>query len=70
MVAAAFHAVVGVLGWGSAGLAPAWWNWAVAVVWVVVAGILAARWRRTGLVLALTIGEFLTWTIGAALLLT
>lgn len=70
LVAAAFHLVVGVLGWSSAGLAPTWWNWALAVVWVVVAVFLVARWRRTGPVLALTIAEFVAWTIGAAILLT
>ncbi len=70
LVAGAFHVVVAVLGWSSAGLAPTWWNWALAVVWVVVAGVLVVRWRRTGLALALTIGEFVVWTIGAAVLLT
>lgn len=70
LVAAAFHVVVGVLGWGSAGLAPTWWNRVVVVVWLVVALVLIARWRRTGLALALTIGEFVVWTAGAALLLT
>jgi hypothetical protein len=68
LVAAGFHLVVGVLGWGSAGLAPAWWNWGLAVVWVVLAGYLLFRWRRTGVALALTIGEFVAWTIGAAIL--
>jgi hypothetical protein len=70
LVAAGFHVVVGVLGWGSAGLAPAWWNWVLAVVWVILAGFLAIRWRRTGLALALTIGEFVAWTIAAAILFT
>lgn len=70
LVAAAFHVVVGVLGWGSAGLAPSWWNWGLAALWLTVGGFLVARWRRTGLALALTIGEFVAWTVGAAILLT
>lgn len=70
LVSAAFHAVVGVLAWGSIGLVPSWWNWAVAVTWVGLAGFLVARWRRTGLALGLTIGEFVVWTVGAAILLT
>jgi hypothetical protein len=69
MVAAGFHVVVGVLVIGSAPLAPTWWTASMAVVWIVVAAILALRWRRTVLVLAVSLGGFIAWTMGAAVLL-
>jgi hypothetical protein len=69
MVAAGFHVVVGVLVIGSVPLAPTWWTVTMAMVWIVVAGILALRWRHTGLVLAVSLGGFIAWTVGAAVLL-
>lgn len=69
MVAAGFHIVVGVLVIGSAPLAPTWWTATMVMVWIVVAGILARRWRHTGLVLAVSLGGFIAWTVGAAVLL-
>ena len=68
MVAAGFHVVVGVLVIGSAPLAPTWWTATMAMVWIVGAGILALCWRRTGLVLAVSLGGFIAWTVGAAVL--
>ncbi|CAN5814243.1 hypothetical protein BH23ACT5_BH23ACT5_05800 [soil metagenome] len=69
LVAGAFHGVVGVLAVGSARLAPVWWTATVGVGWVAIAVILVWRWRRTGLVLGLSLGGFFVWTAGAALLL-
>lgn len=70
LVAGGFHLVVGILAWGSSGLAPSWWNATVVVVWVAVSVVVVWRWRKTGMVLGLTMGEFVLWTIGAAVLLS
>lgn len=69
MVAAGFHFVVAVLIAGSARLAPGWWTAVCAIGWLVIAAVVARRWRRTGLVLGLTLGGFIIWTAGAAILL-
>lgn len=70
MVGAGFHVVVGVLALASAGLAPGWWTAVVAVFWVAAAALIGLAWRRTALVLGLSMGGFIAWTIGAAFLLT
>ena len=70
MVAGGFHLIVGVLGWGSASLGPGWWNVTVLAVWSVLTVVLVLRWRRTGLVLGLSMLEFVAWTVVAAVLFT
>lgn len=70
MVAGGFHLIVGVLGWGSAALGPGWWNVAVLAVWSVLTVVLLLRWRRTGMVLGLSMLEFVAWTVGAGVLFT
>lgn len=69
MVAAGFHVVVGVLVIGSAPLAPPWWTTTMVLLWIVIAGTLALRWRRTVLALSVSLGGFIAWTVGAAVLL-
>lgn len=68
VVAAGFHVVVGVLIVASSALYPGWWTAASAVVWAVLAVLIGLRWRRTGLVLGVSILGFVAWTAGAALL--
>jgi len=65
-VGAGFLMVVAVLIGGAAvaGLAPGWWTATTAALWSVAAVGVGMRWRRTGLVLAVTIGLFAVWTIG------
>lgn len=70
LVAGGFHVVAGLLAAASAPLAPAWWTIGFATVWLAVAVFVGLRWRRTGTVLALSIATFVSWTIGAAILLT
>ncbi len=70
IVAGAFHVVVGVLAVASVGLAPMWWTVGVFLGWAIVAAVIIRQWRRTGLVLGLSILGFAIWTVGAALLLT
>lgn len=69
MVGAGFHLVVGILAAASAALVPGWWTATVTVFWIVAAAIIGLRWRSTGLVLGLSLGGFIAWTIGAAVLL-
>jgi hypothetical protein len=66
LVGAGFHLVVGVLiaGAASAGLVPSWWTALTAAAWGTVALAAGLRWRRTPLVLGLTIGMFVAWTVG------
>lgn len=64
LVAAAFHVVVGVLVVFGAAVFPRWWTAAMGAVWSVVLVVGASRWRRTGLVLGLTIGLFVVWAVG------
>lgn len=66
LVAAGFLIVVAVLTVGGAvsGLAPTWWTMVLAVL-VLAAGFWTAfNWRRTGIVLLVAIGLFLTWMVG------
>lgn len=70
LVASGFHLVVGLLVLTSAPMAPTPWNVAVAAVWVVVGAVVALRWRRTGLILALTLATFAAWTTGAIIVLS
>jgi uncharacterized membrane protein YhhN len=69
LVAAGFHLVVAILAVASARLGPAWWNWSVAVVWVVGAVVIASRWRRIGTALTVAVGVFLMWAVGAVVVL-
>jgi 4-hydroxybenzoate polyprenyltransferase len=70
LVAGGFLFVVAVLvvGAAAAGLVPIWWTIAMAVAVAVVAAWSALRWRRTGPVLAASIGLLLCWVIGTLLL--
>ncbi len=64
LVAAAFHVVVGVLVVFGAGVFPQWWTATVGVAWSIILVVGVSRWRRTGLVLGLTIGLFVVWAVG------
>lgn len=64
LVAAAFHVVVGVLVVFGAGVFPQWWTATVGVAWSIILVVGISRWRRTGLVLGLTIGLFVVWAVG------
>ncbi|MDH4117513.1 MAG: hypothetical protein OEX04_04150 [Acidimicrobiia bacterium] len=66
LVSAGFLAVVGVLivGAGLAGLVPSWWTAASGSIWAAIAAVSALRWRQTGLLLVMSIGLFVAWTIG------
>jgi hypothetical protein len=69
LVAVGFLVVVAILAVASARLAPAWWNWSVAVVWVTGAVVVALRWRRIGTALGVGVGVFVMWTVGAVVVL-
>lgn len=64
LVAAAFHLVVGVLVVFGAGVFPRWWTAVMGAAWSVALVVGATRWRRTGLVLGLSIGLFVVWAVG------
>jgi hypothetical protein len=70
LVAGGFLAVVAVLvaGAAAARLVPAWWTVIMAVAVLAVAIWSAIRWRRTGPVLAASIGLLVCWVIGTLLL--
>jgi hypothetical protein len=70
LVGAGFHLVVAVLIVGAemAGLVPRWWTVAMTVVWVAVAVVAGIRWKRTVVVLGLTMGGFVVWTVGTLVL--
>lgn len=70
MVAGGFLLVVAVLvaGAASAGLVPTWWTILMAVTVTVIAVWSGLRWRRTGPVLAASIGLLVCWVIGTLLL--
>ncbi len=55
------HMVVAVLIVGAASLVPRWWTGLAALIWVAVAAAAGLRWRRTSLVLGLTVGFFAAW---------
>ncbi len=70
LVAGGFLLVVAVLvvGAASAGLVPTWWTIAMAMTVTLIAVWSALRWRRTGPVLAASIGLLVCWVIGTLLL--
>lgn len=67
LVAGGFVVVVGILIVAAAELVPGWWTAATAAAWVASAGVVAARWRHTALVLGASIGLFMAWTVGTLL---
>lgn len=70
LVAGGFILVVGVLvvGAAAAGLVPTWWTVVISLAVVVTAVWAALRWRKTGPVLAISIGLLVIWVIGTLLL--
>lgn len=69
LVSAAFHLVVLVLIVAARSLVPGWWSWLIGVAWVLVTVTGILTWRRTARLLAMTIGLFLTWTVGTIIVL-
>lgn len=67
LVASGFVVVVGILIVAAVRVVPGWWTAVTAAAWVASAGVVAARWRRTGLVLGVSIGLFVAWTVGTLL---
>jgi hypothetical protein len=70
LVAGGFIAVVALLVVGAAvaGVVPMWWTVVMSVTVVTTAVLSATRWRRTGPVLAGSIGLLVCWVIGTLLL--
>lgn len=66
LVAAGFLVVVAILtvAAAAAGLAPGWWTATMAGMLAVGTTLGVLRWRRTGLVLGVSIGLFVFWTVG------
>lgn len=66
LVAGGFLVVVGVLiaGAQAVGIVESWWTLLTGAMWLVSALIVGFQWRRTGRVLAVTIGLFVFWTVG------
>jgi hypothetical protein len=69
LVSAAFHLVVLVLIVAARSLVPGWWSWLIGFAWSVVTVTGIITWRRTARLLAMTIGLFLTWTVGTIIVL-
>ncbi len=69
LVAVGFVLVVVVLiiGAAASGLVPQWWSITLALVVVSSAGWMATNWRRTAIVLSVSIGLFVVWLIGTLL---
>ncbi len=69
LVAGGFLAVVVVLviGAAAAGLVPNWWTATMAVTTGVLGIWCGFNWRRTPIVLSLSIALFLVWTVGTLL---
>ena len=70
LVAGGFVVVVVILtiGAAAAGLVPQWWSLSLALVIAVCGSWMAANWRRTAIVLSLSIVLFLVWMIGTLML--
>lgn len=66
LVAGGFLLVVAalVIGAAIAGLVPAWWTVLMGALVIVIASYTAVNWRKTGLVLVLSIAAFVVWMIG------
>lgn len=64
IVSGSVVAVVGVLVVGASPLAPVWWTLLSGTACVAAAVVVGIAWRRTGLVLGVSIGLFLIWTVG------
>ncbi len=61
LVALGVHLVAAILLIGAVRLVPGWWTVTAGVLWLGVGLAAWGRWRRTGTVLALTVGFFLVW---------
>ena len=72
LVAAGVLAVVGILivGASMAGIVPGWWTSVAGIVWVATSAYCAARWRRTGQILGLSIILFAIWVAVTLLVAT
>lgn len=70
LVAGGFVVVTVVLtiGAAAAGLVPQWWSFTLALLIAVLASWMAANWRRTAIVLSISIALFMVWMIGTLLL--
>ena len=70
LVAAGFVVVVVILtiGAAAAGLVPRWWSITLALVIAASGSWMAANWRRTAIVLSMSIVLFLVWMIGTLVL--
>lgn len=70
LVAGGFLVVVAVLvvGGALAGLGPTWWSGLTALAVVATAVWSAYNWRRTAVVLILSIALLVVWTVGTLLL--
>ena len=70
LVAGGFIVVVAVLvvGAAMAGLVPVWWTILMGIAVVVASVWCARRWRRTGAVLAWSIGLLVCWVVGTLFL--
>jgi hypothetical protein len=70
LVAAGFLVVAGVLtaGAAAAGIGPVWWAMAMATALIAASVWSIRNWRRTVPCLAISIGLFLTWTVGTLIL--
>jgi len=66
LVSVGFVLMVVVLGAGGAvsGLAPAWWSVVLGLLVLTGGGWMVFNWKRTGPVLLIAIGLFLTWMVG------
>lgn len=66
LVAGGFLLVVAalVIGAAIAGLVPDWWTVLMGALVIVIASYTAVNWRKTGLVLVLSIAAFVVWMIG------
>lgn len=57
------HLVVAVLIGAATELVPRWWTALAVVLWTGIGVVAAVRWRRTSMVLGLTVGFFLLWVL-------
>lgn len=72
LVAGGFFVIVAVLtiGAAAAGISPVWWTWTMGGLVVVLGAWSGFNWRKTAVVLLLSIGLFLAWTIGTLIVAT
>lgn len=56
--------IVLTIGAAAAGLVPQWWSFTLALLIAVTGSWMTANWRRTAIVLWISITLFLVWMIG------